>query len=558
MPYLFENYGLEDLVETQENLTNLMRYIAQDGRMIRGYYDTPYLYKALGDLDLFMNTENGEGNTLRTAEVSIHCGGSHIWDLIYTGFNLTPPGHSHLEKVLLCRNAGSEGGVVPIHIATADVLPSFMAGDHYRIQVVAQPIQISYYKDFESYEESQPKDPEGKRLLVGKDRQLAIQFLVNHQLTDDMEKVRENEESDSFVHFCATVTRVRYGTVSVSGSNEKRFIRVFAKTQFGELEFDHSLLQVPEEQFGLLKAGSVISGVCVISGDAAIGEYENGIILDKEHDLRLLNYVLSGGDPERLRTVLSEDCRYESESSGVTQYGPEEIISWMRYVKENSTKRCTGTLATITNADGLSYPVGTRCAALSYEGEGITSIVFIDVDGNGLIRRILVSSDSRFQFRTDSEEEGKAFLKEITDTKNVSERMFKRCQYLDLIPFDERFQDVMKPGLDEALLQEKARHALSELTEIPLSEVHEEVISCLGFLFADAMRETAEAGRQLTSEERIRMEKAMELGKQFYNDFYTAVMEEGLTEEDRRQILLEAAVAVQRLGKFSAVRYLRI
>ena len=66
------------------------------------------------------------------------------------------------------------------------------------------------------------------------------------------------------------------------------FIRCCADTQYGPIEFDHTIDQVDEDQRKNIKVGSVVSGICILSGDVAINEYENGAVKDLKHDLMLL------------------------------------------------------------------------------------------------------------------------------------------------------------------------------------------------------------------------------------------------------------------------------
>ena len=69
------------------------------------------------------------------------------------------------------------------------------------------------------------------------------------------------------------------------------FIRCVVDTHFGELEFIHTLDQVPEEMRENIRVGSVVSGTCILSADVALHEYENGIVKDHEHNLRALRYA---------------------------------------------------------------------------------------------------------------------------------------------------------------------------------------------------------------------------------------------------------------------------
>lgn len=59
-----------------------------------------------------------------------------------------------------------------------------------------------------------------------------------------------------------------------------------------------------------MRVGAVVSGICIISGDVALYEYENGIVKDLEHNLRALRYSFVHGEAERLYSILAENAVY--------------------------------------------------------------------------------------------------------------------------------------------------------------------------------------------------------------------------------------------------------
>lgn len=95
-------------------------------------------------------------------------------------------------------------------------------------------------------------------------------FLENH--TIDKDEKDADFSTDNYVHFAAKVTKLYYGTFRLGENEEDTYIRCFADTFFGELEFDHTLQQVPPELQKNIRVGSIIEGVCLISADAAINK----------------------------------------------------------------------------------------------------------------------------------------------------------------------------------------------------------------------------------------------------------------------------------------------
>ena len=61
---------------------------------------------------------------------------------------------------------------------------------------------------------------------------------------------------------------------------------------------------------------SRINCLARLSGDAAIYDYEEGMVKNAENNLKLVAYTLEDGDPKRLRSVAAENFHYHSDSSG--------------------------------------------------------------------------------------------------------------------------------------------------------------------------------------------------------------------------------------------------
>ena len=79
---------------------------------------------------------------------------------------------------------------------------------------------------------------------------------------------------------------------------------------------------------------AAVPSVFVLSGDAAIDDYAEGIVLDEEHNLALLRYTLQTGNPRRLKNVLTEDAVYVSEASRQAWNGRDAIMDRLQYVRD--------------------------------------------------------------------------------------------------------------------------------------------------------------------------------------------------------------------------------
>ena len=87
-----------------------------------------------------------------------------------------------------------------------------------------------------------------------------------------------------------------------------KFVSVTVSTAMGDVELCHPLDMVAESQRDMVRPGAVVSALCILSGDCAIGEYAGGLVFGQEQNFRLLADFLRRGGTERLRPILRSDC----------------------------------------------------------------------------------------------------------------------------------------------------------------------------------------------------------------------------------------------------------
>lgn len=403
MANMLENYGLETFAEDEDSMMGLVAYNTKNGKAIPGYYDGSYYYNPMGSVEFWVKTERTTNGNFQVTGFDSHGGNQCVWEMIHSGIDITPKDGSRMERIIMFnRDDEKQGGLVPIELITADVLPSLMKDDKVAVQVLALPLDIKYYANEDEYAEAQPDGKDGHKWLIGNGSLVALSFLYNHSL--ERYEQGKDYETDRYVQFTATVKKLYNGVFEIEGNRHNAYIRCYADTEYGELEFDHTLDQVPEEMRENIKVGSIISGTCILSGDVAIREYENGIVRDFEHNLRLLRYSLEKGDPERLAKVLATNVVYETDTSGKSYHGARSIIDRFIYIHNNRDSEYSTYFATITEVDepGMEYPVGTRCIVLTDgDADDYESIAFMAVDDNGMITKIHISTDRRYHFKID-------------------------------------------------------------------------------------------------------------------------------------------------------------
>lgn len=80
------------------------------------------------------------------------------------------------------------------------------------------------------------------------------------------------------------------------------------------------------EQRNLLRPGNLVRAKAQLFGDVAAGKYENGIVLDLVHDLRLFRTCVYDFDFSRAMRIFADDCKYvrRGELAGI---GPAGIVT---------------------------------------------------------------------------------------------------------------------------------------------------------------------------------------------------------------------------------------
>ena len=229
----------------------------------------------------------------------------------------------------------------------------------------------------------------------------------------------------------------------------------------------------------------------------------------------------------------------------------------------------------------MEYPVGTRCIVLA-NGEAednYESIAFINVDDNGMISRIKISTDSRYHFRIDRPEKVQTPLDDIKVPDSVFEPIILRAKFHGIIDHEIEESYVTENIADYYSLEQNAQRMLEALQEGPQPDAEKAFANIFGYLFAKAIEQTVnedkntgeyntrltasfrpgeafagEISSTLSPEEHAVLVKAMKLGTQFYNDFKAYIQMTDAGEEQFVELFKQAAVVVQRLGQMYSDR----
>ncbi len=401
MANYLNHLGLDFLAETEEEMRNLWGCIAQEGKAISGYYSFPYINHHFGNAQLILRVIRKGEKSFEAVGMDTHSSGNCIWELCFTGANIARKDADILERRCIVRRRHGSGGIAVVNIVNADVLPSFAEGEPVRLQMIAFPSRIEYFKDEDAYAAAQPKGSDGEEWLLADGAVIPSGLLYNRNPESDA--FDSDDDLDDITLVRGTVKGLYYGTVAFGEEKHDAYLRCIVGTEFGDLEIVHTIGEVAEAQHGDIRVGATVSAVVTLSGDAAIYEYEQGIILDEDHDLAILRATFAGADPERLRRVFAEDAVYSAEYNDKTYTGRDAILERLKGVTENADVRYYAHSAVITSVDEgdepLPYGAGKRCIVIAPgEEDNYDTVAFADIDEEGRISRLTTSISGRYHF----------------------------------------------------------------------------------------------------------------------------------------------------------------
>jgi len=402
------NLGLDYLVGGSEAIYKLLDLIENEGTIVGAYGSGYYSNMFFGDAHVIVrNIINEDEKTIEFRGLDAHSKSNCIWNL-----RVAPMGIINADlddntdcMCVFCKPEG-KSGIVVVDVINANVLPSYLENDITKLQMVAFAESVHYYPNDDAYTEAQPVESDGNRHLLSDGLIMPYGYLYNH--SEDRQDSKKDYSKDDLVLIKSTVKGVHQGCVEVGADiTEGAYLRILIDTEYGPLEIVHTLDQIEESERENIKPGAVVTGLCTLTGNAAIEDYENGAVFDEEHNLRLLRHSFMSGNAARSEYAFTEDAKLYFESPENCYEGRDTILS---FIYDNSNREddlyaYIASIVSIKDDDETppEYEVGKRCIALSNDEEcDYEGIIFIDVNEKGKITTLSFSTDSRYDFVIDA------------------------------------------------------------------------------------------------------------------------------------------------------------
>ena len=392
MAFIPATIGFSLLNEDNELLDRFVGNVLKTGKILNGYSMT-YINQHYGQAQFIaslVDTEKGP----ETVCFDTHADSPNVWNLQVLDRDTAP----HIPGFAPCYTATDTSGsrkVFPIHIMNADVLPCMRNREMVRLQMVglSNVYHISadrlaaceYYKD------------RAENLLLENDEDGMHCVMMPHPETGE-------PVLSPWVFLTGTIREVLPGIVKLpqETGQMKCFTSIVTDTQFGELKIDLDEDSLDDAQAACLKPGCYFVGRVWLSGDPAIFIYEHGMVMNKKNNLSLVRDIFCGGDPERLRPVITDSTVYVTADTEEVYTG-EEIIERMKYVQETTKLKIRAEYAQFRKIevpedaqDDASVPdirpFSSILALYSYKDnpdeEGCYAIGYVETNKEGYIEKI--------------------------------------------------------------------------------------------------------------------------------------------------------------------------
>ncbi len=353
MALRLDSFNLTELAARPEDAFRLASLAMAEGQRIPGYGGDCYRFR-MGDAAAVIRTKGdpatGEEELLG---MDTHAASACLWTCRVVR-DVTPAGADPMSRRLLVRCGEGEDRAV-VDVLCPEVLPDIREGDELRLNMVGFPLRVSY-------------DPEACPGVV--------------------------EAQEDTVLLQGTVRDAKIGETFLGMEPLTRFLSVTVSTPMGDVELCHPLEMVPEAQKDCVRPGASVSAHCVLSGDAAVGEYAGGLVFDMGRNLALLARFFREGGVERLMPVLRSDCACTFLEN--RQEGAENALALLELVRQELSQADLNHCAEGTVTSGAGR--GDACLLL---GNGRGECVFLcrlELDSLCRVRELAITSDPDCEF----------------------------------------------------------------------------------------------------------------------------------------------------------------
>ena len=353
MALRLDSFGLGDLAARPEDAFRLANLALAEGARLPGYGGDYYRLR-IGDAQLLVRMgRDRESGQEALWGMDTHAASSCVWTARVVRDLTAPASDAMSRRVLVGREDTASQAVV--ELLCCDALPSLGEGDTLRLNMAGFPLRVSYHQG------------ESSGVVEAAEDAVLLQGLV---------------------------TDAKVGETYLGMEPLTKFVSVTASTALGDIELCHPLDMVAAGQRELVRPGSAVSALCVLSGDCAVGQYAGGLVFGPEQNLRLLSDFFRRGGTERLRPILRSDCAVQFLAN--RQQGVEDALDLLELVGRDL--RQAGLHRARPGVVTSSGRRGRPCLLLGDGGEGFAFLCHMDTDSLGRVRELVIANGPDWEF----------------------------------------------------------------------------------------------------------------------------------------------------------------
>ena len=121
MANYIENLGLGFGGDSDDSYANLVRYVAQEGKCIFGYYGLPYINLHFGDCQMIARVvHNQEKDINELTGMDTHAAGPCIWKAKLSEMDINRKDADMLERRVIVHREDGSGGLAVVNLVNAD------------------------------------------------------------------------------------------------------------------------------------------------------------------------------------------------------------------------------------------------------------------------------------------------------------------------------------------------------------------------------------------------------------------------------------------------------
>jgi hypothetical protein len=241
---------------------------------------------------------------------------------------------------------------------------------------------------------------------------------------------------------------------SFSPEGEIKFYKVVIETEYGDMQLCHSADVVAENERCHIKKGACLTTDCVVSGDVAVGKYQNGAIYDEISLLKLLKECMDNNEYSRAANIFYDTVEYKIDEEEMVGVSKQEILDKFKKVSGNNGNKYYTYIFRVSDYKGENAEDKKRenrfCLGICYGTPArIGTLLFIDLNEDKKIKSLRNLRSLKYNLEIIDnnpicydEDFELCLLKDSIDERNIMKSMNIFDRYAEFVLEDELLSSI--------------------------------------------------------------------------------------------------------------------